>query len=170
MTVRPTGVPSCFGNWQQSERIELLTHAQNQGKGAAIRSGLACARGQFTIIQDADLEYDPQDYGRLIQPLLDGEADVVYGSRRLGCKRDMAPDAQPVLSWRYRLEHVRAYPVWRADHRRSYLLQGVSDYGTACDGPYVPAIRVLPGSDGQGMPHGTWHHRSADPIHKSRNA
>ncbi len=73
--------------WRQSGQIELLTHTQNQGKGAAIRTGLACAHGEFTLIQDADLEYDPQDYRSVVQPLLDGKAEVVYGSRRLRCKR-----------------------------------------------------------------------------------
>lgn len=72
---------------RQTGRIELLTHAQNQGKGAAIRTGLVRACGQFTIIQDADLEYDPPDYRNAIQPLLAGKAQVVYGSRRLGCTR-----------------------------------------------------------------------------------
>lgn len=80
------GSSELLRKWRQTGRIELLTHTQNQGKGAAICTGLARARGQFTIIQDADLEYDPEDYGRVIQPLLDGQADVVYGSRRLGCE------------------------------------------------------------------------------------
>ncbi len=73
--------------WRETGQIELLSHPCNQGKGAAIRTGLARARGQFTVIQDADLEYDPQDYQHVIQPLLEGRAEVVYGSRRLGCKR-----------------------------------------------------------------------------------
>ncbi|MDY6851431.1 MAG: glycosyltransferase family 2 protein [Thermodesulfobacteriota bacterium] len=62
----------------------VLFHERNQGKGAAIRTGLAKARGRYTIIQDADLEYDPQDYIRLLAPLLEGRARVVYGSRILG--------------------------------------------------------------------------------------
>lgn len=72
--------------WAQSGHIELLQHTRNQGKGAAIRTGLACARGCFLIIQDADLEYDPQDYRVVIEPLLNGVAEVVYGSRRLGTR------------------------------------------------------------------------------------
>lgn len=59
---------------------QVIRHLANRGKGAAIRTGLACAVGAFTIIQDADLEYDPQDYTRVIEPLLLG-ADCVYGSR-----------------------------------------------------------------------------------------
>ena len=59
----------------------LLRHVSNRGKGAAIRTGLALARGEATIVQDADLEYDPGDYPALIEPILSGRADVVYGSR-----------------------------------------------------------------------------------------
>jgi glycosyltransferase involved in cell wall biosynthesis len=61
--------------------IVLLRHGQNRGKGAAIRTAIEHARGQFAIIQDADLEYDPSDFERLLEPLLAGVADVVYGSR-----------------------------------------------------------------------------------------
>jgi glycosyltransferase involved in cell wall biosynthesis len=59
-------------------------HDVNQGKGAALRTGFKAATGDFVIIQDADLEYDPNEYPRLLQPILDGHADVVYGSRFLG--------------------------------------------------------------------------------------
>lgn len=63
--------------------IRLLRHETNQGKGAALRTGFAHASGEFVGVQDADLEYDPRDYRRLLIPLVDGRADVVFGSRYL---------------------------------------------------------------------------------------
>jgi glycosyltransferase involved in cell wall biosynthesis len=63
--------------------VIVLHHLHNRGKGAAIRTGLSHAHGRFTIVQDADLEYDPRDYPRLLEPLLPGRADIVYGSRYL---------------------------------------------------------------------------------------
>jgi glycosyltransferase involved in cell wall biosynthesis len=63
--------------------IRLLRHERNRGKGAAIRTAVDDARGDFSLIQDADLEYDPAEYGRLLKPLLEGRADVVFGSRFL---------------------------------------------------------------------------------------
>jgi glycosyltransferase involved in cell wall biosynthesis len=64
--------------------VSLVLHDQNRGKGAALRSGFARARGRFVLIQDADNEYNPTDYPTLLKPLLDDRADVVFGSRFLG--------------------------------------------------------------------------------------
>jgi glycosyltransferase involved in cell wall biosynthesis len=65
-------------------RCKGLFHEVNRGKGAALRTGFAAAGGDLVLVQDADLEYDPNDYPRLLGPLLDGHADVVFGSRFLG--------------------------------------------------------------------------------------
>ena len=67
-----------------SADLKVLFHEVNQGKGAALRTGFTAATGDVVLIQDADLEYDPREYPRLLAPILDGHADVVYGSRFLG--------------------------------------------------------------------------------------
>ena len=73
-------------------QLRVIFHERNQGKGAAVRTGIQ-ARGDIVIIQDADLEYDPRDYPALLKPLQEGIADVVYGSRFLGGARS------PILYW-----------------------------------------------------------------------
>ncbi|HXZ88589.1 MAG TPA: glycosyltransferase family 2 protein [Candidatus Binataceae bacterium] len=65
-------------------RVHCFYHAVNRGKGAALRMGFAAAKNPYVIVQDADLEYDPRDYRLILEPLIDGRADMVYGSRFLG--------------------------------------------------------------------------------------
>jgi len=76
--------------------IKVVRHQTNLGKGAAIQSGLKSAIGEIMLIQDADLEYDPADYERLLRPILDGAADVVYGSRFVG-----SSPHRVLLFWHY---------------------------------------------------------------------
>jgi glycosyltransferase involved in cell wall biosynthesis len=69
---------------QSQKNVKVIFHDFNQGKGAALRTGFRTVSGDIIIIQDADLEYDPKDYPKLLEPIVDGRADVVYGSRFLG--------------------------------------------------------------------------------------
>ncbi len=66
------------------QNIQFVFQPQNRGKGAALRRGFEAVTGDIVLVQDADLEYDPRDYGKLLEPILDGRADIVYGSRFLG--------------------------------------------------------------------------------------
>ena len=74
-----------LANYQQDqENVKIIYNLQNKGKGYSIRQGLKLATGDIILIQDADLEYSPDDYKNLIKPILDGNADVVFGSRFIG--------------------------------------------------------------------------------------
>ena len=83
---------SSDGTWEElqriaaahPERVRVLRHERNMGKGAALNTGFAAAMGDIVLVQDADLEYDPGDYPRLLEPVLRGAADAVFGSRFIG--------------------------------------------------------------------------------------
>ncbi len=105
-SVRSTGLPlelilvddgSSDGTQAALKQLEndadcrVIFHAENQGKGAALKTGLAAATGDVVVIQDADMEYDPHDFRRLLQPILEGHADVVYGSRFSDSDRAVSP-------------------------------------------------------------------------------
>lgn len=79
------------------EQISVVFKSKNEGKGSALRHGIKMASGDYLLIQDADLEYDPSDYEKMIKPLADGKADVVYGSRFLNAPRH----ALPFWPWQY---------------------------------------------------------------------
>ncbi|MGW8251399.1 MAG: glycosyltransferase family 2 protein [Anaerolineales bacterium] len=78
------GTREFLGKLQGKPDIVIVLQPENRGKGAALRTGFQQASGDIIIIQDADLEYDPDEYQKLLQPILDGKADVVYGSRFVG--------------------------------------------------------------------------------------
>ncbi|MCA9248225.1 MAG: glycosyltransferase family 2 protein [Planctomycetales bacterium] len=78
------GTHEVLSELSNDPNVHVFYHEYNHGKGAALRTGFLEARGEYVVVQDADLEYDPQDYPKLLEPLQAGEADVVYGSRFLG--------------------------------------------------------------------------------------
>jgi len=85
------------------DNIRVVLHEKNQGKGAAVRTGMDTALGEVILIQDADLEYDPRDYPTLLKPLEEGIADVVYGSRFLGGPRRV------VMFWHMVANHLLTF-------------------------------------------------------------
>ncbi len=126
------GTASSLEAYRGEPGIVVLNHEVNRGKGAAIRTGLDHVTGEMVIIQDADLEYDPGDYPRLIRPIIDGDADVVYGSRFMGSIENMAlPNliANKLLAWAATLlfgkritDEATCYKVFKTDVLRSFDL------------------------------------------------
>lgn len=102
------GTQRVLESWKTMGRIQVVIHARNLGKGRAIRSALEHAQGRFTVIQDADREYDPADYERLLEPVLSGEVDVTYGSRYLSAS------GRGAHRWRLHRNGVRVFnmAVW----------------------------------------------------------
>jgi glycosyltransferase involved in cell wall biosynthesis len=78
------GTREIMQQWQGHAVIRVILHDRNRGKGSAVRTAFQNATGDVLLIQDADLEYDPRDYPKLLQPIAEGRADVVYGSRFIG--------------------------------------------------------------------------------------
>jgi glycosyltransferase involved in cell wall biosynthesis len=79
--------PDILARVARDDRVQVILHHRNQGKGAAVRTGLRHATGEVMLVQDADLEYDPRDYPALLRPIEEGRAKAVYGSRFLGGPR-----------------------------------------------------------------------------------
>lgn len=84
------GTRDVLGKLDGKNGVRIILHEHNKGKGAAVRTGMAAALGDVLLIQDADLEYDPRDYPQLLEPIKEGLADVVYGSRFLGGRHRVA--------------------------------------------------------------------------------
>ena len=94
------GLDALSGAHPRNEnRLEVLFQEQNQGKGAALRRGFAAATGDIVVVQDADLEYDPREIPRLVAPILEGHADVVFGSRFVGESRRVLYYWHAVVNW-----------------------------------------------------------------------
>ena len=127
------GTPERLKTYRGEAGITVLRHDSNRGKGAAIRTGLDSASGDLVVIQDADLEYDPNDYPRLIKPIIDGDADVVFGSRFAGSVQNMRyinVVANKVLALAATLlfgkritDEATCYKVLATDTLRSFDLQ-----------------------------------------------
>ena len=144
--------------------MRVYPRAVNQGKGAALRTGFAAATGDIVIVQDADLEYDPQEYPRCSQPILDGKADVVFGSRFLG-----GEPHRVLYFWHSRgqqvphaaLEHVHQ----PQPHRHGDLLQGLPPRGHPADHDRGGPLRLRAGDHRQGRaPPAAASTRSASPT------
>ena len=80
------GTRQILSQYEAARNVHVIYTPRTEGKGAALRRGFAEASGPYVIVQDADLEYDPQEYPRLLKPVLDGKADVVFGSRFMGAE------------------------------------------------------------------------------------
>src|SRR5437764_18329 len=106
-----------------ANRLVLLFQAHNQGKGAAVRAAVPHMSGDIAIIQDADLEYDPAEYPRLIQPILDGHADVVYGSPDIGREDEGFTTLR-------RVEALRRYTEFQWELMRPYVGRRVLEVGS----------------------------------------
>lgn len=119
----------------QESDLKIFRHARNMGKGAALRTALRYARGNFVVVQDADLEYSPFDLPAIIEPLVAGQADMVYGSRFLGRPKGMKWSfrfGNFVLAWAATLlfgrritDEATCYKAFRADLLREMDLQCV---------------------------------------------
>ena len=148
-------------------RCRVIYHVKNKGKGAAVRTGIEQARGDVLLIQDADLEYNPQDYPALLQPIEEDIADVVYGSRFLGGAR------RPILYWNMVANKILTfvtnilYNNILTDMETGYKVfrrEIVVGYGAACDG-----LRVRAGVYRQGAQAARAPLRGADHLQPSAN-
>jgi glycosyltransferase involved in cell wall biosynthesis len=130
------GTAQMIAEYMRTGEVAGCLSASNAGKGAAIRKGIELASGDVVLIQDGDLEYDPDDYARLIQPILSGQADIVYGSRFLG-KRHFS--RQSGMAFRNRIAN------WILTMTANLLYSArISDEATAYKAFRTPLLRDLP--------------------------
>ena len=140
-------VPARSKAYDQRPGFVVLYHDRNHGKGRAIRTGLEAVSGEVVVIQDADLEYDPQDFVPMIEPIREGRTQVVYGSRRLRHTNKQHSGVIYYLGgmlvtymtrWLYGLDITDEATCYKMLRRTLFVLWLT-----------MRALRVLPGSDGQ---------------------
>jgi len=127
------GTSTILEDYLGVENIKIFTHEKNQGKGAAIRTALSHATGDIITIEDADLELDPNDYPRLIEPIMNNEADVVFGSRFKGKVENMSMFSwlgnrfvslvTSLLFWTWVSDEATCYKVFRREILTSFDLK-----------------------------------------------
>ena len=127
------GTSTILEDYLGVENIKIFTHEKNQGKGAAIRTALSHATGDIITIEDADLELDPNDYPRLIEPIMNNEADVVFGSRFKGKVENMSLFSwlgnrlvsliTSLLFWTWVSDEATCYKVFRREILMSFDLK-----------------------------------------------
>jgi len=130
-----------------TDDVTVVFHEKNCGKGAAIRTALAYARGEYVLIQDSDLEYDPQDYPALLRPLEEGKANVVYGVRPDRPERGLR-----FFSWSQAADAPHQHSLPRRHSRRSDLLQSRPPLAPGTTATRLSSLRILPRSDREALP------------------
>ena len=130
-----------------ADDVTVIFHEKNCGKGAAIRTALDYARGEYILIQDSDLEYDPQDYPALLQPL--------ERTSQRSLRRTSGPSGarSAIFPGRKTFNSSYQFYLWCWHPRRSNLLQGFPAFFDLANQSGMPSVRVLPGSDREALPY-----------------
>jgi glycosyltransferase involved in cell wall biosynthesis len=150
---------------EQGDRIRLIEQPRNQGKGAAVRRGIAEATGDLIVIQDADLEYDPRDYARLVLPFVEDDADAVFGFA-IRCGGPTTGALLPSCAWKQVAHHVDELGDRLDAHGHGDLLQDVPVTGLEIHSYSQRPFRDGAGADHQGGEAEPAHFRSAHQLQR----